>query len=109
MTAQILLILAQTLTFIHGVDKDCEIAVSIRTNETPALTRRNIGLVRKIQDKVASEHPDRKVIALHCIIHHESLCKSVLNVKDIVKLIVKAVNYIHSKGLNHHQFLSFLI
>ena len=60
--------------------------------------------MKKVNDKVSAMYPCRKVIPLYCIIHQESLCKSVL----IVDPVVKAVNYIRSKILYHRQFLSFL-
>ena len=64
--------------------------------------------MRKVNDKVSGMYLFRKVTPLHCIIHQESLCKSVLHVKHNVDPFVKAVNYIRSKGLYHRQFLSFL-
>ena len=82
--------------------------VSVTTDGAPSLTGNNVGLVKKVDDEVSGMYPCRKVIPLHCIIHQESLCKSVLHVKHIVDLVAKAVNYIRSKGLYHRQFLSFL-
>jgi len=82
--------------------------VSITTDRASSLTGKNVGLVKKIDDKVSGIYPGRKVIPLHCIIHQESLCKSVLHIKHIVDPVVKAVNYICSKGLSHRQFLLFL-
>ena len=47
-------------------------------------------LIRKrIQDKVKEENPDQDVIVLHCIIHKESLCKSVLQLNHVVNPVVK--------------------
>jgi len=82
--------------------------VSIATDGAPSLTGKNIALVKKVNDKVSGMYPGRKVIPLHCNIHQESSCKSVLHVKHVVDPAVKAVNHIRSKGLNHPQFLSFL-
>ena len=67
--------------------------VSITTDGAPALTGKHLGLIRKVQDKVTSLNADKKIIPMHCIIHQESLCKSVLKVKHIVDPIIKAVNY----------------
>jgi len=82
--------------------------VNITTDGAPCLTGKKVGLVKKVNDKVSGMYLGRKVIPLQCIIHQESLCKSVLHVKHIVDPVVKAINYIRSKGLNHRQFLSFL-
>jgi len=82
--------------------------VSITTDGAPSLTGKNVALVKKVNDEVSGMYPGRKVIPLHCNIHQESSCKSVLHVKHVVDPAVKAVNHIRSKGLNHPQFLSFL-
>ena len=51
---------------------------NVTTDGLPYLTGKNVGLLIRIQDKVKEETPDQDVIFLHCIIHQESLCKSVL-------------------------------
>ena len=82
--------------------------VSITTDGVPSSTGKNVGLVKKVNNKVSGMYSRRKGIPLHCIIQQESLCKSVLHVKHIVGPLVRAVNYIRSKGLYHRQFLSVL-
>ena len=52
--------------------------VKITTDGSPNLTGKNVGLPRRIQNKVKDEIPEQDVIFLHCIIQQESLCKSVL-------------------------------
>ena len=54
------------------------------------------------------ETPDKDVIFLHCIIHQESLCKSVLKLNHVANTVVKVVNSIRARGLQHRQFISFL-
>ena len=54
------------------------------------------------------ESPDQDVIFLHCIIHQESLCKSVLKLNHVSNTVVKVVNFIRARGLQHRQFISFL-
>nr|XP_024660227.1 general transcription factor II-I repeat domain-containing protein 2-like [Maylandia zebra] len=72
------------------------------------LTGKNVGLLRRIQNKVKDENPDQNVIFLHCIIHQESLCKSVLQLIHVVNPVVKLVNFIRARGLQHRQFIAFL-
>ena len=81
---------------------------NVTTDGSPNLTGKNIGLLKRIQDKVKEENPDQDVILLHCIIHQESLCKSVLQLNHVLDPVVKLVNFIRARELNHHQFITFL-
>ena len=81
---------------------------NVTTDGSPNLTGRNVGLLKRIHDKVKEENPDQDVIFLHCIIHQESLCKSVLQLNYVVDPVVKLVNFIRARGLNHRQFITFL-
>ena len=74
---------------------------SVTTNGSPNLTGKNIGLLKRIQDRVKEDNPEEEVIFLHCIIHQEALCKSVLHLDHVVKPVVKVVNYIRARGLQH--------
>ncbi|XP_059827472.1 general transcription factor II-I repeat domain-containing protein 2A-like [Hypanus sabinus] len=82
--------------------------INVTTDGSPNLTGKNIGLLRRIQNKVKDENPDQDVIFLHCIIHQESLCKSVLQLNHVVNPVVKLVNFIRARGLQHRQFITFL-
>ncbi|KAG6921541.1 GTF2I repeat domain containing 2, partial [Chelydra serpentina] len=80
---------------------------NVTTDGSPNLTGKNIGLLKRIQDKVKEDDPDKEVIFLNCIIHQEALCKKVLDI-DHVRTVVKIVNYTRARGLNHQQFVSLL-
>ncbi|XP_076047236.1 general transcription factor II-I repeat domain-containing protein 2-like [Oratosquilla oratoria] len=41
---------------------------------------------------------------MHCIIHQESLCAKSANLVDVMSVVVKVVNSILSRSLNHRQF-----
>ena len=81
---------------------------SVTTDGSSNLTGKNVGLLKRIQDKVKEENPDQDIIFLHCIIHQQSLCKSVLQLNHVVDPVVKLVNFIRARGLNHRQFITFL-
>ena len=81
---------------------------NVTTDGLPNLTGKNVGLLKRIQDKVNEESTDQDVIFLHCIIHLESLCKSVLQLNHVVNPVVKLVNLIRIRRLQHRQFITFL-
>ena len=81
---------------------------NVTTDGSPNLTGKNVGLLKRIQDKVKKESPDQDVVFLHSIIHQESLCKSVLKLNHVPNTVVKVVNFIRARGLQHRQFISFL-
>ena len=56
--------------------------------------------------KAAGYH--HQIIRLHCIIHQEALCAKSLEMQDVMKVVVKVVNLILSRGLNHRQFQELL-
>ena len=61
-----------------------------------------------LQDKVKEEIPEMDITFLHCIIHQEVLCKSVLQLNHVLKPVVKLINFIKGRGLHHRQFIKFL-
>ena len=82
--------------------------VSVTTDGCPSLTGKNVGLLKRISDHVAEVDCTRELLFLHCIIHQEVLCEKVLNMKHVVNPIIKMVNFIRARGLNHRQFTSLL-
>ena len=74
----------------------------------PSLTGKNVGVLRRLSDRVAEVDCTRKLIFLYCIIHQEVLCKNVLDMRHVVDPVVKIVNFIRARGLNHRQFTKLL-
>ena len=50
--------------------------------------------VKLLQDKARDKHPGREVLAFHCILKQESLCKSALKIPGIIESVVDTVNTI---------------
>jgi len=44
----------------------------------------------------------------HFIIHQENLRAKALKKDNVTQVVTKAVNFMRSNGLNHHQFQEFL-
>ena len=95
----------------NGIDKfkiPCSKLSNLTTDGSPNLTRKNVGLLKRLKDNKQAENPGIDITFLHCIIHQESLCKSVLQLNHAVKTVVKLINYIKRRGLHHRQFIKFL-
>ncbi len=73
----------------------------VTTDGCPNLTGKNVGLLKRMQDKVTEINPEQKLILLHCIIHQEVLCKSVLKINHVIDVVTKIVNFIRARALNH--------
>ena len=78
--------------------------VSVSTDGCPSLTGKN-GLLKKLSNHIAEVNCTRELIFLHCIMHQERLCKKVLDMKHVVDPVVKIVNFIWVRGLNHRHFI----
>ena len=82
--------------------------VSVTTDGCPSLTVKKLSLLKRLSDRVSEFDCTRELIFLHYIIHQEVLCKSVLDMKHVVDPVVKIVNLIRARGLNHRQFIKLL-
>ena len=82
--------------------------VCVTMDGCQSLTGKNIGLLKRLSDRVAEVDCTRELIFLHCIIHQEVLCKKVLDMKHVVDPVVKIVNFIRARGLNQRRFITLL-
>ena len=48
-------------------------------------------------------------VSVHCILHQEALCSKNLQMRKVIDVVVKTVNFIQSRGLTHRQFEPFLL
>nr|XP_039258495.1 general transcription factor II-I repeat domain-containing protein 2A-like [Styela clava] len=80
----------------------------VTTDGCPNLTGKNVGLLKRMKDRVNEIDPKQQLVFLHCIIHQQVLCKSVLKISHVTDVVTKLVNFIRSRALNHRQFISLL-
>ncbi|XP_067931084.1 general transcription factor II-I repeat domain-containing protein 2B-like [Watersipora subatra] len=76
----------------------------LTTDGVPSMTGKINGFTNKFLDAIGSPG----VVVNHCIIHQENLCTKILGFTDVMKSVVKCVNYIRARGLNHRHFKAFL-
>ncbi|KAI3351118.1 hypothetical protein L3Q82_005683 [Scortum barcoo] len=81
--------------------------VGITTDGAPSMTGRKNGLVALVQRKLEEEGVE-EAIALHCIIHQQALCSKCLKFDNVMSVVVKCINQIRSRGLQHWRFRAFL-
>lgn len=77
---------------------------NITTDGAPNMTGTKSGFVGLFNQSF----PGNNVVFLHCVIHQEALCKSALDMKHVLDVVIKLVNSIRSRALNHRQFREFL-
>ncbi|XP_047100828.1 general transcription factor II-I repeat domain-containing protein 2-like [Schistocerca piceifrons] len=58
--------------------------------------------------QVTFKDTDSDILDFHCILHHESLCKTAPDLKHVVDPVVGVVNTIRARALHHRQFKSLL-
>uniref|UniRef100_A0A8C0H4B2 HAT C-terminal dimerisation domain-containing protein n=1 Tax=Chelonoidis abingdonii TaxID=106734 RepID=A0A8C0H4B2_CHEAB len=79
----------------------------LTTDGAPAMIGQKTGLVALVQRKMAKQNTEQQT-TLHCIIHQQALCTKSLKCDNVKSVVVKCVDYIHSRSLQHRQFHAFL-
>ena len=57
-----------------------------------------------MQDQVTARNQNQKLVFLHCNIDHKVLRKSVLKISNVTDMMIKIVNFIRARALNHRYF-----
>ena len=103
---------ADLLEAVHRVLQDFNLSLAnltgITTDGAPAMVGGKRGVVSLLEKEIAESGFPQKIVRTHCIIHQEALCAKSINFQDVMKVVIKTVNYIRSRGLKHRQFKQFL-
>ena len=81
--------------------------VSVATDGAPAMCSDKVGVVGLLKEKRNQLGFSRPFVAVHCIVHQEALRAKSLQMKNVMDAVVKTINFIRARGLNHRQFTSF--
>ncbi|CAM4583033.1 unnamed protein product [Lepidochelys kempii] len=83
--------------------------ISWATASAPSMCSENVGVVGCLKTKLNSLNiPGISFTSIHCILHQAALCGKSLQMKEVMDVVVKTINFIYAQGLNHRQFTSFL-
>ena len=78
--------------------------IAITTDGAPAMIGSVNGLVGLCKD----DQTFPEFWNFHCIIHREQIVSKSLNLDNIMKTVIKIVNYIRTHALNHRQFRNLI-
>ncbi|XP_050528216.1 general transcription factor II-I repeat domain-containing protein 2B-like [Daktulosphaira vitifoliae] len=76
------------------------------TDRAPSMIGKNEGLIALIKKEMGTCGA-LQLIQYHCIIHQENLCGKSVGFQTIMKDVVKIVNFVRSRALNHREFKNF--
>lgn len=76
----------------------------VTTDGAPAM----VGHIKGVIGLMRNDADFGPFMAYHCIIHQQSLCSKKLNFNAVMTVVVKIVNFIRARALNHRQFRSLL-
>ena len=65
------------------------------------------GLVKLIEDNGFAAQ-NSHLMKYHDTVNQENLCKKSLKMDNVMQIIIKTLNSVRAKGLNHRQFQEFL-
>lgn len=92
---------------VEGAGLKWENLVSVATDGAPAMCSENCGVIGLVKAKqlVLGCQP---IVPVHCLIHQEALCGKVVKLRNVMDVVVRIVNIIRARSLNHRQFKTFL-
>lgn len=97
------------IKMISEMNLDISKLVGIATDGAPAMAGNKKGFIALLQEHMGNLGIAQKLVRIHCIIHQEALCARSLKLKNVMDIVVKVVNLILSRGLNHRQFRQLLV
>ena len=96
---------------LNAFDKfglDLTTLCKIATDDARAMSGTGIGFVGLLKSAFKEKYISDNIAIFNCIIHQQNLCAKPLKFKRVMGPVIKAVNFIRARGLNHRQFQKFL-
>lgn len=100
------LFLTILITFLTECKLPLEKFVCLATDGASTMIGISKGVIARLKE-TCKQHGNNNFKHFHFIIHQQVLCSKVLNIRHVLKIITKIVNFIRARGLNHRQFTIF--
>ena len=101
-------IFSEVLNAFYKFGLDLSTLCGIATDGARAISRTGIVFVGLLKFALKEKNISDNIAIFHCIIQQQNLCAKSLKFKHVMGLVIKAVNFIQARGLNHRQFQKFL-
>lgn len=101
-------LLQALLSSMQKHNLDLSKLAGIVTDGAPSMIGTKIGMTTLLSEHMKEKEIHSDLMKYHCIIHQQNLIGKYLGFDHVMKKVVKAVNFIRSRGLNHRQFKEFL-
>ena len=103
---------SEVLNAFDKFDLDLSTLCQIATDGARAMSRSmsgtGIGFVGLLKSALKEKNISENIAIFHCTIHQQNLSAKSLKFKHVMGPVIKAVNFIRARGLNHRQFQKFL-
>ena len=101
-------IFSKVLNAVDEFGLDLSTLCGIATDGAQAMSGTSIGFVGLLKSALKEKNIIDDITIFHCIIHQQNLCAKFLKFKHVMGPVIKAVNFIRARRLNHRQFQKFL-
>ncbi|GBP61474.1 General transcription factor II-I repeat domain-containing protein 2A [Eumeta japonica] len=82
--------------------------VRVCTDGVPSMVGLRKGFIGILNEKATELNVQKDdLIVLHCIIHQQNLCSKSIRLQNVMNVVVKTINFIRSRRLNHRQLKAF--
>ena len=95
-------------TVLAGLNLTTEKLQCIASDGAPSMTDTRRGALTLLENSMKDDGHNHELLKVHCIIHQEALSAKLVTMHEVMQTVVKTVNFIRSRALNHRQFQQLL-
>ncbi|CAB4067052.1 unnamed protein product [Lepeophtheirus salmonis] len=82
---------------------------SIATDDAPSIIGKKAGVVTKFKTKVQVHNEGDRFWEFHWFLHQDAFCFKSLKMDHVMQGVVRTINFIRARGLNHRMFGTFFM
>jgi len=94
--------------WLKEADLDLSRMCGITTDGAPAMVGDKKGFAALLVKYLRSLGHQQDVKRFHCLVHQEALCAKSVTITEVMTVVVRAVNFVCARALNHRQFRDLL-